>query len=41
MIQPGIGGPEIIGGFEPKQDFLQIMSEVFCGWYAIKRVVLP
>ena len=31
MIQPDIGGPEIIGGFEPKQDFLQLMSEVFCG----------
>ena len=30
-IQSDIGGPTIIGGSLPKQEFLQLMSEEFCG----------
>ena len=30
-IQFDIGGPEIIGGSLPKQEFLELMSEEFCG----------
>ena len=30
-IRADIGGPAVIGGQLPKQGFLQLMSEVFCG----------
>ena len=31
MIHPDLGGPETIGGSLPKQEFLELMSEEFCG----------
>ena len=31
MIRPDLGGPEFIGSALPKQEFLQLMSEEFCG----------